>query len=158
LYYDYQKLTIAGATRNKEDVEILNKLKRRMIAEKLENYIDFMENASREKIVNMLAQSHIGIHTMKFEHFGISIVEMMASGCPVVAHNSAGAKFDIIKEGNTHGILAEDTEEFVEAIKSCVKDQKYYRTLQNNALSRANEFTAEAFKQNFINIFDPKNK
>jgi len=33
---------------------------------------------------------------MEFEHFGISIVEMMATGIPVIAHNSAGAKEDII--------------------------------------------------------------
>ena len=33
---------------------------------------------------------------MKAEHFGITIVEMMAAGIITVAHNSAGAKFDII--------------------------------------------------------------
>ena len=33
---------------------------------------------------------------MKEEHFGISIVEMMAAGILVVAHASAGPKMDII--------------------------------------------------------------
>jgi len=33
---------------------------------------------------------------MKFEHFGISIVEMMAAGIITIAHNSAGPKQDII--------------------------------------------------------------
>ena len=117
-----------------------------------------MENESRGNLVSVLAQSHIGIHTMKYEHFGISIVEMMAAGCPVVAHNSAGAKFDIIKDGNTYGFLAESTADFVEAIKSCIKDPKFYRVLQSNAMQRASEFTADAFKRNFISIFDPKNK
>lgn len=35
---------------------------------------------------------------MEAEHFGISIVEMLAAGCLVVAHNSAGPKFDIIRD------------------------------------------------------------
>jgi alpha-1,2-mannosyltransferase len=35
---------------------------------------------------------------MEAEHFGISIVEMLAAGLIVVAHNSAGPRFDIIKE------------------------------------------------------------
>lgn len=35
---------------------------------------------------------------MEAEHFGISIVEMIAAGLLVVAHNSAGPKEDIIKD------------------------------------------------------------
>lgn len=35
---------------------------------------------------------------MKSEHFGIAIVEMMAAGLLVLAHNSAGPKTDIIKD------------------------------------------------------------
>lgn len=35
---------------------------------------------------------------MKEEHFGISVVEMMAAGLFTVAHNSGGPKLDIIKE------------------------------------------------------------
>ena len=34
------------------------------------------------------------------EHFGISIVEMMAAGLVVVAHNSGGPKGDIINVDN----------------------------------------------------------
>jgi alpha-1,2-mannosyltransferase len=30
------------------------------------------------------------------EHFGISVVEMMAAGLVVIAHNSGGPKMDII--------------------------------------------------------------
>ncbi len=33
---------------------------------------------------------------MKYEHFGIAIVELMSSGLLVIAHNSAGPKEDII--------------------------------------------------------------
>lgn len=39
----------------------------------------------------------IGIHTMEAEHFGISVVEMLAAGLIVVAHNSAGPKEDIVR-------------------------------------------------------------
>lgn len=37
-----------------------------------------------------------GLHTMLEEHFGISIVEMMAAGLYTIAHNSGGPKDDII--------------------------------------------------------------
>jgi alpha-1,2-mannosyltransferase len=38
----------------------------------------------------------VAIHTMKHEHFGISVVELMSSGIITIAHNSAGPKEDII--------------------------------------------------------------
>ena len=47
-------------------------------------------------LMNKFKECQLGIHSMEAEHFGISIVEMIASGCIVVAHNSAGPKHDII--------------------------------------------------------------
>lgn len=51
----------------------------------------------------------MAIHTMKEEHFGISIVEMMSAGLIVIAHNSAGPKMDIIGSASKIvGFLATD--------------------------------------------------
>jgi alpha-1,2-mannosyltransferase len=44
----------------------------------------------------MIGQASIGIHTMRDEHFGITIVEMMAAGLAMFTHKSAGALLDII--------------------------------------------------------------
>ena len=49
------------------------------------------------------------MHTMKHEHFGIAIVELMSSGIITVAHNSAGPKLDIIGGAKKEvGFLADD--------------------------------------------------
>ena len=46
---------------------------------------------------------------MKYEHFGIAIVELMSSGIITVAHNSAGPKLDIIGGAKKEvGFLADD--------------------------------------------------
>ena len=51
------------------------------------------------------------MHTMKHEHFGIAIVELMSSGIITVAHNSAGPKLDIIGGAKKEvGYLADDLE------------------------------------------------
>lgn len=57
-----------------------------------------MVNQPYPNIVEAFRESWIGIHTMEAEHFGISVVEMLAAGLIVVAHNSAGPKMDIIKD------------------------------------------------------------
>ena len=57
-----------------------------------------MVNQPYSKIEECLRDSSVGLHTMEAEHFGISIVEMLAAGLIVVAHSSAGPKYDIIKD------------------------------------------------------------
>ena len=43
-----------------------------------------------------MGRAQFGLHSMWCEHFGIGIVELMASGVIVVAHNSGGPKSDIV--------------------------------------------------------------
>ena len=54
---------------------------------------------------------------MEAEHFGISVVEMLAAGLIVVAHNSAGPKLDIIKDKQ---YLAEIKDDYISKIKQIV--------------------------------------
>ena len=49
------------------------------------------------------------------EHFGIGIVEMMAAGMIVVAHNSGGPKSDIVSPHQS-GFLATTADEYADAI------------------------------------------
>ena len=48
------------------------------------------------RLESYLRKASVGIHTMWNEHFGISVVEMMAAGLVVVAHNSGGPSMDIV--------------------------------------------------------------
>jgi alpha-1,2-mannosyltransferase len=57
----------------------------------LEERITIVTNASRQDIKNYLTKAKVYLHTMKNEHFGISIAEAMSMGCIPVVHNSGGA-------------------------------------------------------------------
>lgn len=45
---------------------------------------------------DQLSLAEIGLHTMKDEHFGITLVEFMSAGVIVLAANSGGPKDDIL--------------------------------------------------------------
>lgn len=85
-----------GGSRNADDaarVEGLRALAREL---GIENYVEFVVNASYPLMLNWLSRASIGISTMVDEHFGINVVEFMAAGVIPVAHASAGPLLDII--------------------------------------------------------------
>jgi alpha-1,2-mannosyltransferase len=63
----------------------------------IESSVKFALNKSRKEVIQIFKKASIALHTMKYEHFGISIVEMMAAGLVTIAHDSAGPKLDIIR-------------------------------------------------------------
>ena len=84
---------------------------------KIEDTIEFMLNKSFDEILKLFAQSKVAIHTMKEEHFGISIVEMMSAGLITIAHDSAGPKMDIIGGAEEPvGYLANDLVSYKKAL------------------------------------------
>lgn len=50
--------------------------------------VNWMLNISHDKLMQQLSDALIGLHSMSNEHFGIAIVESMAAGNIMVAHNS----------------------------------------------------------------------
>lgn len=71
--------------------------------------VEVRRNLAFRDIQSTFRKASFGIHTMIDEHFGIAIVEMLAGGMVVMAHNSAGPKTDILKKnGLEFGKLCED--------------------------------------------------
>ncbi|PVZ99704.1 hypothetical protein BB558_004263 [Smittium angustum] len=90
------KLIIMGGARNSADMERVEKLK--LLSKQLDvsDQVEFIVNASYPEICDQLQTAICGLHTMKDEHFGINIVEFMASGAIPIAHKSAGPMMDIV--------------------------------------------------------------
>ena len=101
------KLYMIGGARSSEDYQLIDNLKSKINLYGLEKHVFLMIDADFSEIKNLFAKAKIGLHTMKDEHFGISVIEMLASGLITVAHNSAGPKFDIIGSSSVQvGFLA----------------------------------------------------
>jgi alpha-1,2-mannosyltransferase len=86
------------------------------------------------------------------EHFGIGIVEMMAAGLIVVAHNSGGPKSDIVVpyQGRETGFLATTAEEYASAIhKALTLSQSEATVLRRTAQASSTRFSDEVFAHRF---------
>ena len=80
---------IGSASRDKEGY--LNNLKKMISGESLKN-VNLQVNAPFEQVRTALCQSQIFLHTTIEEHFGISTVEAIASGCLPLVHDSGGQR------------------------------------------------------------------
>lgn len=115
-----------GTVRGPSDQAIVDDLDKYAKQLGIRHSISFEINANRDRIFEIFAQAKVAMHTMKFEHFGIAIVELMSSGIITVAHKSAGPLKDIIgKSPEPVGYLAENKDNYSFAVKMALVNYDY---------------------------------
>lgn len=149
------RLVMIGGTRHREDhqraISLIETAKELGIHENVEVHI----NASRPTLIDRLRTASIGIHTMRAEHFGISVVELMAAGLITIAHDSGGVREDIIENGK-NGYLASSAEEYAHHMYNALtlKDENVRTEMQAAARETAQSFSQQRFTTEVLAITD----
>ncbi|KAL6509332.1 asparagine-linked glycosylation protein [Orobanche gracilis] len=163
------KLQFVGSCRNEADEKRLQHLKNRTNELKLDSDVEFHKNVTYRsrlnpptyplpsllfisELVSLLGGATIGIHSMTDEHFGISVVEYMASGAIPIAHNSAGPRMDIVlpEDGKQTGFLAQNVQEYADAILTIIRMPVFERLqMAAAARKRASKFSEQRFYEDF---------
>ena len=92
------KLVLIGSVRDDRDRQKVAELQQGSKALDINDHVEFVCDASWEKVVWWLGRGWIGTNAMWNEHFGIGVVEYMAAGLIPVVHDSGGPKLDIVTE------------------------------------------------------------
>ncbi|XP_036022639.1 GDP-Man:Man(3)GlcNAc(2)-PP-Dol alpha-1,2-mannosyltransferase isoform X1 [Onychomys torridus] len=147
------KLALIGGCRNKEDELRVNQL--RKLSENLgvQENVEFKINISFDELKNYLSEATIGLHTMWNEHFGIGVVECMAAGTIILAHNSGGPKLDIVipHEGQITGFLAESEEGYAETMAHILSLSSEKRLqIRKTARASVSRFSDQEFEVSFL--------
>ncbi|KAG8452792.1 hypothetical protein GDO86_004546 [Hymenochirus boettgeri] len=146
------KLILIGGCRNKEDELRVSHLKK--LSSELEVPVEFKVNIPFEELKKHLSEATIGLHTMWNEHFGIGIVECMAAGTIILAHNSGGPKLDIVVpyEGHETGFLADSVNSYASAMDHILSLSTEERLLiRQSARHSVARFSDQEFEMNFLN-------
>jgi glycosyltransferase involved in cell wall biosynthesis len=143
---EYQ-LFLAGGVHGESD--ILDKLK-----EKVGSLpVKFVVNPNFLKLKDLYAKSKFFWHAAGFEvdelaepekveHFGITTVEAMASGCIPIVIGKGGQK-EIITEGT--GFLCKDATEIATNTKALIVNNNLYLSTQNATINRSNMYSNSTF-------------
>ena len=144
-----------GTVRGADDQNIVDEQKSKARDHGIQDRIQFEINHPRSKIVEIFSKAKVAMHTMKDEHFGIAIVELMASGIITVAHDSAGPKKDIIGVSKTKiGYLAKDADQYAFMVKFALLNSEIDDMMKLKEAARSyvqTKFGTDAFERKFLN-------
>jgi glycosyltransferase involved in cell wall biosynthesis len=106
--------------------------------------IKFYINPTDEELLNLYRRAKIFCHPRIGEHFGLSPIEAMSQGVPVVGYGSGGLVEAVAHKES--GFLANNDREFLNYIKYVLKmDNKAWFQLQSRACEKARFFSPERF-------------
>ncbi len=141
------RLVLVGGSQDQKRLEFLQKQSRGLS-------IDILPNLSFEKLLALYGQAKIYWQATGFEenlnknperaeHFGIAVIEAMASGAVPIVFNGGGMP-EIVKEEES-GLLFDNLEELSELTLQLINSEKKRQVLSKKAQERAREFSEDNF-------------
>lgn len=114
----------------------------------LPNNVTVHKNLTVSELSDMLASAKVMIHPTPGEHFGIGVLEGIASGVPVVAHAQGGVWTDICTEGK-QGEKFMDPRNLDKKVEKILGNWEHYH---NWAKDRSKAFTKNKFSNRIAKV------
>jgi glycosyltransferase involved in cell wall biosynthesis len=144
---DYNFYLIGSTTPRLSD-NLLNYLKEEIKKLQLKN-VFLMPDLPRNEMLKLMSESKIYLHPPFAEHFGISIVEAMASGLIPVVYKDGGAWTDIVSNVDRNlGYIDTDWEI---ALKYATENEE---KLREKSVEFSKNFSREKFEERILNVID----
>jgi glycosyltransferase involved in cell wall biosynthesis len=113
-------------------------------------------HGSVENVENYLWTADIYVHSAKSEALGLTIIEAMAAGLPVVTLDGKGNR-DLIESGkNGYMIFNEDADEFAEKVLEIWKNKEIHKTMSQYAENYARKFDISDYIERLLSIYNGK--
>jgi glycosyltransferase involved in cell wall biosynthesis len=152
------RLVVVGGESSDPDLDKTSELKRLKIIAGEKNILDkvtFVGRRNREELKLYYNAADVFVSTPWYEPFGITPLEAMACGTPVIGSNVGGIKYSVC-HGNT-GFLVPPNEPEILArrILEIVDDRSLYRTFSLKCISHVNKFfTWETVTRDIVSLYE----
>jgi len=114
--------------------------------------VEFHINVPREEVAREAGSSKVFVHAIAGEHFGIAVVEGMASGTPVIVHRSGGAYYSIVNK-NKFGKSFETVDELASEIDMLMENENEWKRYSELSSKRAEDFNEQKFYEKVYKLF-----
>jgi glycosyltransferase involved in cell wall biosynthesis len=117
----------------------------------LNQFVDIPGNVSN--VEDYLSQSDIYLHSAKREAFGLTIIEAMASGLPVITLNGGG-NADIIENGKNGFLINEQNPRlFADKVLEIWKNKELYLQMSQYAQQYAKKFDIKEYVEKLLELY-----
>lgn len=116
----------------------------------VENRVHFL--GTRSDIPELIAQCEIGVQSSHWEGFGLTAVEMMAGGLPVIASNVNGLK-QVVEDA---GLLFEtgNAIELKNYINKLLEDKAYYNKISVACKERSIQYSITNMAEKYMLLYN----
>jgi len=145
---DYNFLLVGSAGKYSEPIikHLRNQIKSRGL-----NNVDLKINVPRSELRELLGSAKYYLHPPFSEHFGISIVEAIATGCIPIVYKDGGAWYDIVSK--VSDILGyKDINEVPNIIRYLDNNKDSYISLKDKSIKISKAFNYENFKKKLLRL------
>lgn len=115
----------------------------------VDNRVQFL--GARSDVAELIAESYIGIQSSNWEGFGLTAVEMMACGKPVIATDVDGLKQ--VVEGAGEIFHKGDKKELVHKVRTLLVDISYYNDMALRCKRRASEYDIHVMADKYMEVY-----
>ena len=106
---------------------------------------------SRSDVPELIASSYIGIQSSNWEGFGLTAVEMMAAGKPVIATNVDGLRQ--VVEGAGEIFNVGNVSELAELVNRFLDNEEYYSTISEKCKQRAVVYDISLMSESYLKLY-----
>ena len=131
------------------DGENMDHCKQVATEEGVSDRVEFL--GSRSDVLELIAESYIGVQSSNWEGFGLTAVELMAAGKPVIASDVEGLKQ--VVEGAGIVFCRGSVAELSDKIAQLLSDKEYYETVACACKQRAMEYDISVMASEYKSVY-----
>jgi glycosyltransferase involved in cell wall biosynthesis len=150
--YDF-KVTIVGECVQENQLSRFKLIKAAVDDAGLAHIIDLKMNVPYCKMEELYASHHVFVLPSINELYGVSVVEAMGYGLPVICTDTTGARFNIKDGINGYVVKSNSLDDLTKALESLISDKERICSMSKNSLRYAEDHLSGAvFYSNFKHL------
>lgn len=133
----------------------LGRLQRIAKEKRVSRHVTFIGRKNREQLKYYYSAADVFVTTPWYEPFGITPLEAMACGTPVIGSDVGGIKYSIVHGRTGYLVHSRDPQELAERLRDVFQNQKIFFYLKENAVKRTNTmFTWMKIANAVVNLYE----